>query len=200
MTRCESEETAAPERAARYRWAAAAVAGARVLDAGCGAGAGTAMLGRRAEAVGVDLSPAAIAAARRKHGGEAGFAEGDIRSLPFGDGEFDAAVCFEALTHVADPAAALDELRRVLKPGGLLLVSAPDPAAYPPGNPLELSRLEPAELEAMLGERFANVAVHSRRSGAASLYAVGAASDGDLPPAPPDLALALRKRLADAQG
>ena len=203
----ESEEAAAPERAVRYRWAAGAVAGGRVLDAGCGAGWGTALLAREAEAVGVDLSPAAIAAARREHGEEAEFAEGDLGALPFGEAAFDAVVCFEALTHLADPAAALAELRRVLRPGGLLLASAPNPAAYPAGNPLELSRIEPAELEAMLGERFAKVAVHPQRACLASLlgeppaepvgdappggpvlYAVAAASDGPLPPAPALLA------------
>ncbi|WP_336810480.1 class I SAM-dependent methyltransferase [Bosea sp. MMO-172] len=49
----------------------------------------------------------------------------DITSIPVQEGEFDAVVCTEVLEHVPDPVGALRELVRVLKPGGLLVVSAP---------------------------------------------------------------------------
>jgi SAM-dependent methyltransferase len=166
----ESRSPPAPERLARYRWAAELVAGSRVLDVACGAGWGTATLGAGGgAAVGVDLSPAAIADARREHGGRADFHEGEMLDLPFAGGEFDNVVCFEALVHVAEPGRALDEMRRVLRPGGLLLVSAPNRDAYPPGNPLHLSELSSAELERLLSARFANVAVHRQQAYFASL-------------------------------
>jgi len=211
-----------PERHARYRWAAEAVDDGRVLDAACGAGDGTAMLAESAvQAVGVDLSPAAIAEAKRRHGERARFVEGDLRALPFADGDFEYAVCFEALAHIAEPEGALDELRRVVRPGGTLLVSTPNPATYPPGHPLHLSSTGPEELERLLRTRFANVAVHRQQTYLASLlvgqdlparddapaeiavhvtklagegpgselYAVAAASDGELPREPAWLAL-----------
>jgi SAM-dependent methyltransferase len=160
----------APERHVRYRWAAAVVAGGRVLDAGCGTGWGTAVLAERArETVGIDFSPAAVLDARSTHGERAQFLLGDLRDLPLADGELDHAVCFEALGHVAEPERVLDELRRVLRPGGTLLVSAPNPAAYPAGNPLHLSATTPDELERLLRARFANVAVHRQQTYFASL-------------------------------
>jgi SAM-dependent methyltransferase len=159
-----------PDRHARYAWAAQSIGGGRVLDAGCGSGWGTALLARAAgEAVGVDLSPAAVAEARREHGELARFEEGDLRALPCGDGEFDQVVCFEALTQTAEPEPVLEELSRVLRPGGLLLVSAPNRYAYPPGNPLQLSELSSGELQHLLEARFVNVAVHRQQSYHASL-------------------------------
>lgn len=160
----------APERVVRYRWAAGVAGGLRVLDAACGAGWGTATLAETAAAaVGVDLSPGAIATARRERGSAAEFVEGDLRRLPFASGEFDLATCFEALAHLTEPEAALGELHRVLGPGGTLLVSAPNPAIYPAGNPLHLSETTPAELERLLRKRFANVAVHWQQTYFASL-------------------------------
>ena len=187
------------ERHARYRWAAEALAGGRVLDAACGVGWGTALLaGGCAEAVGVDLSPAAIAEAREAHGEAARFERGDLRELPFGDGDFDHVVCFEALAHVADPPQALDELRRVLRAGGALLVSVPNGAVYPPGNPLHRSELDSAELEALLGERFANVAVHRQQSYHASLLGSASMLAHDDPAAP--IAADVVKALGGAPG
>ncbi|HEX6687818.1 MAG TPA: class I SAM-dependent methyltransferase [Solirubrobacterales bacterium] len=169
---CADGREAVPEREVRYRWAASILAGDTVLDAACGRGWGTARLASRAaRTVGVDLSPGAIADARREHGDRAEFREGDLRQLPFGDDEFDSVVCFEAITHVADPGQALDELRRVLRAGGVLLISSPNRDAYPPGNPLHLSETSSAELEQLLHARFRNVAVYGQQTYVASLLA-----------------------------
>jgi SAM-dependent methyltransferase len=155
---------------ARYRWAAQAAIGVRVLDAACGTGWGTALLAETAAAaVGVDFSPAAIADASRDHGELAEFREGDLRALPFDDDEFDLVVCFEALAHVAEPGVVLDELRRVLRPTGLLLTSSPNPDVYPPGNPLQLTDLPPERLERLLTARFSKVVIHRQQSYFASL-------------------------------
>jgi SAM-dependent methyltransferase len=163
-----------PEHHVRYAWAAQVIDGGRVLDAACGGGRGTALLAQSAtEAIGVDFSPAAIADARRDHGDVADFREGDLRDLPFGDGEFDHVVCFEAIAHLAEPEPALDQLRRVLRAGGVLLVSSPNAAVYPPGNPLHLSQLAGERLERLLAARFARVAVHRQQSYFASLLGPG---------------------------
>jgi 2-polyprenyl-3-methyl-5-hydroxy-6-metoxy-1,4-benzoquinol methylase len=158
------------EHNARYAWAATVAAATRVLDVGCGTGAGTARLAEHAHtAVGVDVSPGAIEDARSSHGDEASFHEGDMRDLPFEAGEFDVVVCFEALTHVAETQLALDELRRVLRPGGTLLVSAPNPNAYPAGNPLHQVELTIEELARSLAARFPNVATYRQQTYFASL-------------------------------
>ncbi len=50
---------------------------------------------------------------------------GDILALPFKDAEFDCVFCFETLEHVSNPPKALSEIRRVLKPGSILIASTP---------------------------------------------------------------------------
>ena len=100
---------------------------AAVLDYGCGRGRLCGELENfgYGNLVGVDYSPAMIAAAQREHPG-ARFDVVDGATLLFADGQFDAVVLFAVLTCIADDAAQRDliaELRRVLQPGGLLLVS-----------------------------------------------------------------------------
>jgi SAM-dependent methyltransferase len=174
-----------PQREARYRWAAELAAGDTALDAACGAGWGTAVLASRAEATGVDISPGAIGEARDRHGAVARFLEGDIEDLPLGAGEFDLVACFEALPQLVDPARALDELRRVLRPGGLLLASVPNPRAYPAGTPLHRNEIDPERLGALLRDRFARVALHRQQSHTASLLGDGGALASERPDAEP---------------
>jgi demethylmenaquinone methyltransferase/2-methoxy-6-polyprenyl-1,4-benzoquinol methylase len=96
--------------------------GARVLDAACGTGD----LAREAAAVGarvtgLDFSREMLARARRK-APELDWVEGDLLALPFANGSFDAATIGFGLRNAADLEAALQELRRVLRPGGRLAV------------------------------------------------------------------------------
>lgn len=102
--------------------------GFRVLDFGCGPGTISVGLaeavGADGEVHGVDIEPSQIEIARAaaKAGGHdnATFRAGDVTDMPFADGYFDAAHCHTLLNHVPDTRAALAEVRRVLKPGGLL--------------------------------------------------------------------------------
>jgi SAM-dependent methyltransferase len=159
-----------PEHHARYRWAAPLVVGAKTLDAGCGVGWGTALLAEPAEtAVGVDISLLAVSEARRRYGDVAEFREGDLHRLPFGDDEFDVIVCFEAIEHLAEPGRALDEMHRVLRPEGLLLISSPNRGVYPEGNPFHLHELTSEELEQSLASRFSNVAIYRQQTYVATL-------------------------------
>ncbi|MFA1545786.1 class I SAM-dependent methyltransferase [Actinomadura chokoriensis] len=91
-----------------------------VLDIGCGEGALSAALPHPPplELVGLDASAALLAAHPDPR------VRADALRLPFRDGTFDAAVALNMLLHLDDPARALREARRVLAPGGLLLVSA----------------------------------------------------------------------------
>jgi SAM-dependent methyltransferase len=151
------------EHRARYHFAAQAVAGKAVLDAGCGVGYGIEILaGGGAGAVsGVDLDADAVATAKERYGELAeAVVEGDLRELPFDAESFDVVVCLEALEHVDGAGKALAELRRVLRPDGVLVVSSPNPAGYPEGNRHHVHEYGPQELAESLSGHFAKVALY----------------------------------------
>jgi 2-polyprenyl-3-methyl-5-hydroxy-6-metoxy-1,4-benzoquinol methylase len=103
--------------------------GRRVLDLGCGDGALSWLLWKRgAQAVGVDPTPEAIEYARREHrrrGTDAQFATMSSYDSGQADGSFDAVISTDVIEHVEQPIALLEELRRVLKPGGVGIVTTP---------------------------------------------------------------------------
>ena len=100
-------------------------AGGLVLDAGCGPGDYVAgvreRLGAAGAVVGLDLGLERVQAAVRDAGALG--VTGDVVALPFGDATFDAALALHMLYHVPDVPAAVRELRRVVRPGGFLMVS-----------------------------------------------------------------------------
>ena len=147
------------EHLARYWWAAALVQGKHVLDAGCGTAYGTDILAGAGagEVVGVDIEAAVIETARRTAAENVRLEACDVRELPFADGSFEVAVCFEVIEHVEEPEQVLDELRRVLGPDGLLVVSSPNRDVYPPGNPHHKHEFTPGELAEALSARFGHV-------------------------------------------
>ena len=156
----------AAEHVARYRWATQFVIGKRVLDAGCGSGYGAAMMsaaGAR-QVVGIDIDADTIEAARSKMPVGVELAVGDLESVPVGDACFDVVVCLEAIEHVLDPEAVLDEFRRVLIPGGLLVLSTPNRDVVTPGNPYHLHEYTPDELESTVSRRFAKVEVRRQHT------------------------------------
>ena len=92
--------------------------GDRVLDACCGTGDLAVASAKRGGVVtGLDFSPAMLERARRKLP-SATWVEGDLLALPFEAGSFEAATVGFGVRNVADLEGGLDELRRVLKPGG----------------------------------------------------------------------------------
>jgi ubiquinone/menaquinone biosynthesis C-methylase UbiE len=107
--------------------------GMALLDAGCGPGSITIGLARAispGEAVGIDASAESIAEART-HAMAAGVANvrfevADVCALPFDNATFDAVFAHALLQHVSFPLDALEELRRVLKPGGVIGVADAD--------------------------------------------------------------------------
>jgi SAM-dependent methyltransferase len=100
------------------------------LDVGCGDGqtAGVWLRDHGRSYVGVDVSANAVAAARAL-GLEAQVIE-TAASLPFADATFDAVMCIEVLEHLFAPAAAVAEILRVLKPGGVLVATVPNVAYW----------------------------------------------------------------------
>jgi SAM-dependent methyltransferase len=96
--------------------------GAQILDAGCGSGRVLDELAHFGDVVGVDLSPAAVAAAwARGHR----VATARVEELPFADATFDLVTCLDVIEHTPDDLRALSELMRVTRPGGHLLITVP---------------------------------------------------------------------------
>jgi ubiquinone/menaquinone biosynthesis C-methylase UbiE len=99
---------------------------AAILDAGCGTGGLIKALQQfepRWTITGLDISPLACAYAQQRT--TAPIEEGSVESLPFADKSFDAVVSADVLYHIDDAASALAECRRVLKPGGILVINVP---------------------------------------------------------------------------
>ncbi len=137
-------------------------AGLRVLDAGCGSGYGTAHLASldpTLQVVGIDHNEEALAYARA-HYAEPNlrFAHGDCLALEFADGEFDLVVAFEVLEHLSEPTKFLEQVRRVLRPSGHLLVSTPNRRYYSEErgyvNPFHTREYDASEFDALLAGFF----------------------------------------------
>ena len=98
--------------------------GERILDAGCGTGAALAAMLRRARCAvtGVDPSDTMLASARRRLGARAELVRARLQELPLDDGTFDAALLLNVLYFCDSESHMVANLRRVLKPGGRLVV------------------------------------------------------------------------------
>jgi SAM-dependent methyltransferase len=122
-------------------------AGLTVLDVGCGPGvdlpAMAAAVGDTGRVIGVDHDPVMADEARRRTGqdGRIEIRLGDAHELPVADASVDRARLDRVLMHVADPAAAVAQLRRVVRPGGLIALAEPDWDTLVVGDvDLEMSR------------------------------------------------------------
>ena len=105
-------------------------AGMRLLDCGCGPGSITVDLAQAVapgDTIGIDLREDALvqarALARERRIATVAFQAASVYQLPFPDGSFDAAFACAVLQHLAAPLVALQEIRRVLKPGGVIGVA-----------------------------------------------------------------------------
>ena len=149
-----------------YQFAAQNAAGKRVLDVDCGAGYGSWLLSRAGatQVIGVAEDPAGLAWARAQFAGPTvQFREGTFRSLPLASGDVDLAVSLETLERLRDVPAFVEELHRVLAPGGLLVLSTPltrGPARLHPQDPLHVREADDVELAAMLSPHFSIAARH----------------------------------------
>src|SRR4029079_1810769 len=95
----------------------------RILDVGCGTGANLLMLSKFGDAEGVDLSEDALAFCRER--GLENVKLGAAEKLPYDDGTFDLVTALDVVEHLDDDLGGLSEMRRVLRPGGRVLLVVP---------------------------------------------------------------------------
>jgi SAM-dependent methyltransferase len=186
------------EHLARYRFARHFVSGpgpsARVLDAGCGTGYGAAelALAGAASVTGTDIAAEAVGHARSRYGSErVRFVQGSCETLPFSDGAFDLLVAFEVIEHLDRWQDLLLEAKRVLKPGGILLVSTPNRDYYAESrgksgpNPFHRHEFDYAEFEAALSAVYPHVRIWTQNHAEAIVFAPpDAAASGFAPQNP----------------
>jgi O-antigen biosynthesis protein len=148
----------------RYAFASQFVKGKKVLDLASGEGYGTFILSQYAQSVvGVEIDPLAVMHAIRTYNEEnIRFLEGSILDIPIkGDKLFDVIVCFEAIEHVREHDVLLNEIRRLLKEEGLLIISTPDKIRYSDEtgyqNPYHLKELYLSDFNELLQKKFSHV-------------------------------------------
>ena len=188
------------EHVSRYRWAAQVAKDRLVLDAGCGTGYGSRLLaaGGAREVIGVDIARAVLETVAPAMPESVHLQVGDLRKLDLEDDAFELVVCFEVIEHFEDPFIVLDELVRVLAPGGLLLLSSPNRGVYQPGNPHHLHEFAPAELVAELAARLGHVRLLRQQDYIVSAVLSDATTERGGGAAVPNLAV--HKLAADSPG
>jgi len=167
---------------ARYEFALRQMQGGeRVLDTGCGVGYGSKMLAAKAASVfGVDYSMPALAHARQRYtGSNLSYARMDCQNLALAFASFDLLVSFEMFEHLEHSAAYLRECHRVLRPGGKLILSTPNRAAWEihmrsiqTENEFHVNMMDLDQLRAALGAVFAGVEIYGQRRRGNRLHTV----------------------------
>jgi glycosyltransferase involved in cell wall biosynthesis/SAM-dependent methyltransferase len=147
----------------------------RVLDIACGEGFGSDLLAQTAARVtGVDIVPEVVLhAGRRYRRNNLGFIAGSCAAIPMADQSVDVVVSFETLEHHDQHDEMMREVRRVLRPGGVLVISSPDRREYSDlpayQNPFHVRELYRDEFEGLLKGHFRHVGVVGQRIRAGSV-------------------------------
>ncbi|MCP2622361.1 class I SAM-dependent methyltransferase [Mycolicibacterium smegmatis] len=138
-----------------YQRLAHRCAGRDVLEAGCGEGYGADLIADVARRViGLDYDEATVAHVRARYA-RVDIRHGNLAELPLPDASVDVVVNFQVIEHLWDQAQFVSECFRVLRPGGVFLVSTPNRITFSPGrdtplNPFHTRELNAAELTELL--------------------------------------------------
>jgi ubiquinone/menaquinone biosynthesis C-methylase UbiE len=161
--------TIALEHLHRYATARELVAGKLVLDLACGEGYGSWSLSESAQKVlGVDVDADVIRHAKEKYQrGNLDFVVGSCAQIPCGDQSIDVVVSFETIEHVREHDAMMKEIKRVLRPDGLLFISSPEQDAFSAlssePNPFHVKELSRGEFRNLLAAWFKHAAFFGQR-------------------------------------
>jgi O-antigen biosynthesis protein len=154
----------------RYAWCLPLIEGRMVLDIACGEGYGSAIMARHARSVvGVDISPEAVEHASKTYGGLANlaFCVGNAAEIPLPDDSVDVVVSFETIEHHDRHEEMLSEIRRVLRPDGILIISSPNRTVYSElagyHNEFHVKELNFDEFDQVLKRQFHNVSYFGQR-------------------------------------
>ncbi|WP_299357081.1 glycoside hydrolase family 99-like domain-containing protein [uncultured Shimia sp.] len=161
----------------RYRLAGSIASGLDVLDIACGEGYGSDIIAANAKSVvGVDISAPAVEHAKFHYRDpRLLFKVGSATDIPIPDASVDMVVSFETIEHLVEHDRMMLEVRRVLRPGGLLMISSPNKLEYSdkPGyaNPFHVKELYTNEFVELIGKYFSNTCHYAQRLSAASIIA-----------------------------
>ncbi|WP_157903246.1 methyltransferase domain-containing protein [Cupriavidus malaysiensis] len=160
----------------RYSWSLDIAAGKDVLDIACGEGYGSALMATRAKSVvGVDISDEAVAHARERYQQHQNlrFVAGSATAIPLPDASVDVVVSFETIEHLLGHEEMIKEVRRVLRPDGVLVMSSPNKKVYSDDrdyhNEYHVKELYFDEFDALLRSCFAKVSYYGQRLATSSV-------------------------------
>ncbi len=170
----------------RYFLARQLARGKEVLDVASGEGYGAALLAQVARRVfGVEIDADAITHAALAYPREnLRFLRGDACAIPLATASVDLVTSFETIEHFYDHETFLTEIKRVLRPGGMLILSTPDrditsPASTPP-NPYHVHELTRDELRTLIARHFRHMAAFAQRP----MLGTALLADGPMPGGP----------------
>jgi ubiquinone/menaquinone biosynthesis C-methylase UbiE len=174
------------EHFARYAFASRFSNGKRVLDVGCGAGYGAVELSRSAAMVSaLDVAEEALSCAKAGDAaGSISWVQGSAAALPFASGSFDLVVAFEVIEHLEAWRTMLEEIRRLLAPGGRFVVSTPNKSYYEESrrrsgpNPFHHHEFEYGEFHTELAAIFPHVSLFAQNHAEAIVFAPVDGADG----------------------
>jgi ubiquinone/menaquinone biosynthesis C-methylase UbiE len=161
----------AVEHLHRYAIATTLAAGKNVLDIACGEGFGANLLAAGAAHItAVDIDAKVIQKARKKYRSAAiDFLVGNAEKIPCPDASFDLVVSFETIEHLDNQDKMLTEIKRVLKPDGILLISTPNKDLHTGDphqqNPFHKKELSKDELKDLLRNNFTHISIYDQYPG-----------------------------------
>jgi ubiquinone/menaquinone biosynthesis C-methylase UbiE len=161
----------------RYAIAQSLATNKTVLDIACGEGYGTWLISQTASfAYGVDIDNNAVNFAKAKYENRTtniDFKQGSTSKIPLETASVDLVVSFETIEHHDEHEQMMIEIKRVLKPDGILLISSPNKLLYDkisPNNPFHVKELTFEEFELLINKHFKNAAFYEQRFVAGSLF------------------------------